>query len=109
MLLSLVYPTTVDQSTLERRIKRIRFHMARSLTRLPEFSSRKKVEQNEGKFLRRLHTEYKTAQELLISTYLEIEEDIAHANDQNEVQKKRFWLRVLEPCRHADARRSSSS
>lgn len=88
----------VDQSTLERKIKKIRFHMARSLTRLPEFSSRKNIQKNKGRFLRRLHAEYKTAQELLISTYLEVEEDIAKAKDQSEVHTKEHWISVLELC-----------
>jgi hypothetical protein len=65
---------------------------------LPEFSSRKKIRENWARFLPRLHREYKTAQELLISTYLEVEEDIAQANDPGEVQQKDYWIRVLELC-----------
>jgi hypothetical protein len=72
--------------------------MARSLTRLPEFSSRKKIRENEDRFLRRLHEEYKTAQELLISTYLEVEEDLAKETDQSYLHKKKHWIMVLELC-----------
>lgn len=88
----------MDQLTLERKIKRIRFHMARSLTRLPKFSSKEKIRKNKDAFFRRLHAEYKMAQELLIATYLEVERDIDEVSAPGEVQKKTYWKAVLELC-----------
>ena len=88
----------VDQKTLERRIKKFRFHLARSLTRLPEFSSKRKIQKQRATFFRRLHAEYKTAQELLIATYLEVEQDIANLDDRTEVQKRRYWKAILGLC-----------
>lgn len=88
----------MDQKTIERQIKKFRFHLERSLIRLPEFSSKRRIQENRTAFLRRLHAEYKTAQELLIAVYLEIEQDIANAGDHPEVQKKKHWKTVLELC-----------
>ena len=80
----------MDQKTLEKRIRKIRFHLTRSLTRLPKFSSQKKIKKNRNSFYRLLNAEYKTAQELLISTYLELEEDIEKYSDAPDVKKKKY-------------------
>jgi hypothetical protein len=79
-------------------VRKIRFHLTRSLTRVPKFSSKSKIKKNRKSFYPLLNAEYKTAQELLISTYLELEEDIEKYGDAPDVKKKKYWKMILELC-----------
>ena len=86
----------MDQQTLEQHIKKYRYHLTRSLVERPQFSSKQKIEKNFKEFLRRLQVEYKKAQQILISDYLEIEHEIKTIDDAREVNRRQLWIAIIE-------------
>jgi hypothetical protein len=86
----------MDQETLEEHLKKYRYHLTRSLVELPQFSSEEKIKTNFKDFLRRLHVEYKRAQKILISDYLEIESEIRTLDDAREINRRQLWIAIIE-------------
>src|SRR5258706_9578653 len=86
----------MDQKTLERHITKYRYHLTRSLIRLPQFSSKQKIQKNLKAFLKRLHVEYKTAQQILISDYIEIENEMKTIDDEREINRRHLWIATIE-------------